>query len=102
MIDENLIKRIIKVIEGERHVHYTRTCEIADQCFMLSTGVGMNDHLRQLVQRQDDDMFKQRVLHTTHVTSSIWKTLSSPAYKVPSGNSIKKEIFLKTKPRLWN
>ena len=71
---------------GERHAHYDRTVSIAALYRKLVTGDGLNDLLRQFVQRETDAAFNQRVALTQHVVTTVTKNIMDVFNKVPRSN----------------
>jgi len=84
---EQALARLAAVVsKGERHPWYDRTIELASLYRKLVTGDGLDDLLRQFVQREDDASFKQRKILTHHVVTTTVKNLMDVTRKVPRAN----------------
>lgn len=71
---------------GERHPWHTRTVDLAKQYRALATGDGLDSLLRQYVERESEEAFKQRVKYTQHICTSVVGNLASTLTKVPRSN----------------
>lgn len=74
------------------HKDYAHVTELASKYKKLITGDKIETLLRQFVRREDDELFKQRVLLTQSITPSVAASLMTPFYKVGRVNSIIKKI----------
>lgn len=84
---EQALQRLIQVVsKGARHPWYERTTELADLYRKLVTGDGLDNLLRQFVQRESADAFKERVKLTQHVVTTVTKNIMDVFYKVPRSN----------------
>lgn len=84
--DQALARLAVVVHKGERHPWYLRTVELASLYRKLVTGDGLDDLLRQFVQREDDVSFNQRKTLTHHVVTTTVKNLMDVTRKVPRAN----------------
>lgn len=84
--EQALARLALVVHKGERHTWYSRTIELAALYRKLVTGDGLDDLLRQFVQREDDASFKQRKTLTHHVVTTTVKNLMDVVRKVPRAN----------------
>jgi hypothetical protein len=76
------------VRDKKRHEHYERTIKVAEKCYRLSTGDGLEKDLQRFQPRESDEMFEQRLRITKHIVPTIVKNLIDVQYKVPRSNSI--------------
>ena len=84
---EQALQRLIQVVsKGAKHPWYERTTELADLYRKLVTGDGLDNLLRQFVQRESADAFKERVKLTQHVVTTVTKNIMDVFYKVPRSN----------------
>ncbi len=89
MTREQALQILTEVVrDGKRHKNYQRTIDVADKCYRLSTGEGLEKDLQMFQPREDEEMFKQRVRITKHIVPTIVKNLIDVQYKVPRSNSI--------------
>lgn len=87
MNKEQALQRLIQVVsKGAKHPWYERTTELADLYRKLVTGDGLDKLLRQFVQRESADAFKERVKLTQHVVTTVTKNIMDVFYKVPRSN----------------
>lgn len=86
---EQAIKILTDVVrDGKRHKNYERTVKVAEKCYRLSTGEGLDVELQQFQPREDPEMFEQRKRITKHIVPTVVKNLIDVQYKVPRSNSI--------------
>lgn len=91
MVMTYLLQILIKNIKEDlRHKWYSRVVEKAILYSQLSTGEDADKLLKQFNRREDDELFKQRVLLTQEIHSSVVKTLSDINYKIPRSPGITK------------
>ena len=71
MITAQQISNLYQVVSvGKTHENYKRVVEKAELYRQLSTGEGMDKLLKKFALRESDQLFKQRVEITQHITSS--------------------------------
>lgn len=66
-----------------RHEHYDYICKIFDKCYAYTTGNGLDKYLRQFRQREDNELFKQRVELTSHILPAVINNCDFLLNKVP-------------------
>ncbi len=89
MTREQALKILTDVVrDKKRHKHYERTVKVAEKCYRLSTGEGLETELQQFTPREDPEMFAQRCRITKHVVPTVVRNLMDVQYKVPRSNSI--------------
>lgn len=69
--------------ENKTHRDFKRVTELATLYSKYITGIGCDTLLRQFVQRETEEMFKQRVELTEPITPAVASTLMTPWYKIP-------------------
>ena len=87
----NLVKDIIQ--NAYRHKSYQRTVDLAAEYRAFITGDGIDDYLKQVKIREDDDTFKLRKEITVNITETLCGLVIDPQYKLPRSNSIEKKLF---------
>jgi len=80
------------VRDKKRHKNYQRTIDVADKCYRLTTGEGLEKELQKFQPRESEEMFEQRVRITKHIVPTVVKNLIDVQYKVPRSNSITRVI----------
>lgn len=90
---EELVKQLIE--SGEVHRDYTRTVELAETYKIFITGENIGKKLIQFVQREDKDLFAQRLRLTKATTPAMAASLRQPFAKVTRTDRIKKEFTVK-------
>ena len=70
------------------HPDYERTVKLAADYFAFYTGKGLDEKLKQIVRREDEDMFKQRKNLTNHIVQSLNNSLKVPFGKVPRSQGV--------------
>jgi hypothetical protein len=87
MTREQAIQRLLDVaLHGKRHPWYQRTVDKASLYTKLATGEGLDSLMRRFANREDDDLFQQRIEITQHITESVVKNLMDVFFKVPRAN----------------
>lgn len=74
------------------HKDYARVTELSKLYTKLVTGVGMDDLLKPFNPRENDEMFKQRVRLTQHISKTVAQNVMDIFYKVPRSNSIQRNV----------
>ena len=74
------------VHKGFRHQWHERTLELSKLYRALVTGDGLDELLKQFVQRESDDDFAQRKALTTHIATTVTSNIMDVFYKVPRSN----------------
>lgn len=69
--------------DNKTHKDYKRVNELRILYSQYITGIGCDLLLKQFVQRETEEMFKQRVLLTESITPAVASTLMTPWYKIP-------------------
>lgn len=69
--------------KGHRHAHYERVKSKAAKYMALATGEGMDALLRKFARRESDQLFKQRVEITQHITQSVVGNIMAIYNKLP-------------------
>lgn len=83
MIKDDLKSKLIEVVEkGLFHANYKRTVDLAELYSQLISGKDINCLLKQFVRREDDEMFKQRVILTQETVPSTCSTVIRTFNKV--------------------
>jgi hypothetical protein len=89
MTREQALQILTDVVrDGKRHKHYERTVSVAEKCYSLSTGEGLDKELQKFQPRETEEMFAQRTRITKHIVQTVVKNLIDVQYKVPRSNSI--------------
>ena len=90
---ETLKKRLGEIVRrAERHTDYVRVNELNKLYKQLITGEGMGELLQQFTPRESEEMFKQRVRITQHITKTVSQNVMDIFYKVPRSNSVQRNI----------
>lgn len=77
-----IIDRLKLVAEGKRrHIDYHRTVEVADLCYTLATGVGMDKLMRRFARRESKELFEQRCDITRHIIKPTIRNISDAFQK---------------------
>ena len=77
-----IIDRLKLVAEGKRrHIDYHRTVEVADLCYTLATGVGMDKLMRRFARRESKELFNQRCDITRHIIKPTIRNISDAFQK---------------------
>ena len=93
MTTNELIIRLSEVIRrDERHRDYKRVNELSELYKKLITGEGMASLLFQFTPRESEELFKQRLRLTQHITKTVSQNVMDIFYKVPRANSVKRQI----------
>lgn len=87
----NIVKDIIA--NGFRHKAYDRTVKLAEEYRACITGEGIDQFLKQVQIREDDEAFSLRRKITINVTETLCNLVIDPQYKLPRSNSIEKKLF---------
>lgn len=74
------------VVKNYRHEWYFRTVELATLYRKLYTGDGMDTLLKQVIKKEDEAAFSQRVKLTSHIVAPVVQNIMSVFYKVPRAN----------------
>lgn len=78
-----------------RHQHYERVVKLAELYRKLATGENLDDLLQQIVTRESDEAFAQRVKITKHVCPSILASTRLFFQKVSRSRPLKNELIPK-------
>lgn len=92
-----LSNRLIET--GEVHKDYTRVTDLADTYRIFITGQDIGKKLIQFVQREDADLFKQRLALTKSITPAVASSVRQPFNKVARNDRIRKSKKLKNETR---
>lgn len=96
MTTDQLINRLAQVIRrDEKHPDYERVNALAKLYRQLITGKDMDGLMRQFTPRESDEMFKQRLRLTQHITKTVSQNVMDIIYKVPRSNSVQRSILYK-------
>lgn len=74
---------LFQAAKGRRHKHYKRVVEKAEKYMALATGEGMDRLLKKFARRESDELFKQRVEITTHITQCVVGNIQAIYNKLP-------------------
>lgn len=85
-----ILKDVVR--DNKRHKNYERTVYVADKCYRLTTGEGLEKDLQRFQPRESDEMFEQRLRITKHIVPTVVKNLIDVQYKVPRSNSITRVV----------
>ena len=77
------------ILSDRRHPNYSRTVRIAEKAFAFTTGDGLDKYMRIFVQRETDEMFKQRKDITQHIIKPIIQNLTFIINKIPRTSAMK-------------
>lgn len=88
-------KALYLATSGETHPDYQRVWEYADELLILITGENIGKLLIQFVQREDAQMFAQRLKITSPETPAIANSLMLPFETVGRNDKIKKRFDYK-------
>lgn len=80
------------------HKHYDRTVKLAAEYRALITGEGLDKMIRKHATRESEELFKQRLDITEHITTSISKNLMDILFKVPRSNALKRVLTYENRP----
>ena len=80
------------IINKDTHKDYLHTVELADKYRRIITGDEIEKQLIQFVQRENKELFDQRVRLTSSITPSVFNTIKMPFYKVARNNKVLKQI----------
>lgn len=86
------------IITKLKHRDYDRVTAHARDWLAFISGEGLDDMLKKFVPRESDEMFKQRVELTQHLTEAICSSLIKPFFKVARNKKVKKIIEIEGKP----
>lgn len=86
---EGFVKLFDIIKNNTEHTWYKHVCDLADEYFSLSTGVGLNDKLRQFASRESVEAFSERKKITLQICSSIVSNLTNIFYRIPRSNGVK-------------
>lgn len=96
MAQDNHLLRLFEVAKfGKTHKHYQHTVDKRTLYKQLVAGVGIDKLLKRFVKRESDELFKQRVVLTQHIVTSICANLLAVFYKVPRSNSARRILTYK-------
>ena len=90
--DQAIATLAANIKDDIHHRDYKRVTDLAILYSQLITGIGCETLLKQFVQRETEEMFKQRVDLTEHITPAVAATVMSPWYKIPRVNPVIKNI----------
>lgn len=82
------------VATGVKHQDYEHTVNVDKSCYIYITGEGIAEKLRQIVQREDDKAFAQRVNLTISITPAVTASLEQPFEMVARNDRVRKAVTL--------
>lgn len=92
-----LSNRLIET--GEVHKDFNRVTDLAETYRIFITGQDIGKKLIQFVQREDADLFKQRLALTKSITPAVASSVRQPFNKVARNDRIRKSKKLKNETR---
>ena len=91
---------IIELItKNSKHIDYDYTVDMADKYKKIITGKNIESLLMQFVQREEKELFDQRVRLTKSITPSVANIIKNPFYKVTRNKKVVKLIDIKNKTK---
>ena len=94
MTQQDAIKIVKDIIQNAwRHKAYNRTVELAKEYKAFITGDGIDEFLKKVKIREDDDSFELRKEITVNITETATALVIDPQYKLPRSNSIEKTLY---------
>jgi hypothetical protein len=95
-----LTSRLIET--GETHCDYERVKDLAETYRIYITGCDIGKKLIQFVQREDKELFAQRLRLTKSITPAVASSIRQPFNKVTRNDRVKKDIKIKDEARKQN
>lgn len=92
-----LVNRLIET--GETHQDYNRTKDLAETYRIYITGCDIGKKLIQFVQREDAELFKQRLQITKSTTPAVASSIRQPFNKVVRNDRVRKIVNVKNEGR---
>ncbi len=94
MTEQQAIALLGDVVQTDkRHKHYYHTIKRAKEYKAFITGEGMEEYVRQVERREDDESYRQRLDITINITETICAEVIDPEFKLPRSNSIERTLI---------
>ena len=99
MIDQiQALRLLINNVRTEKtHRDYSRVTRYSDLLKKLVTGEDMDELMQRFVMREDEELFKQRVRITQHITRPLTRAAYRPINKISRATPIINEIVYPSK-----
>ena len=72
----------------QRHKDYNHVVDVFNKAFAYTTGQGLDTYLNRFRSREDEDLFKQRCMITSHIVPAVIHTCDFILNKVSRSSAI--------------